>query len=113
MGRLLAKNSDFSHFNFFKVQKIVGFWVGFFFFPGETYPNHTGQGRKTHCITTAELEMSIFLLLLDQSGPVLHTWPNSALGGPVPSSVNAPGLKGTVDKDASVKHCIRAPSCTR
>lgn len=54
---------------------------GFFSFPGETHLNHTGQGRKIHCITTAKLEMSIFLMLLDQSGPVLHTWPNSAQVG--------------------------------
>lgn len=64
-----------------------------FSFPSQTHLKHTGQGRKTHCITTAKLEMSILLMLLDQPGPILHTWPNSAPGGPVPGSSSAHGLE--------------------
>lgn len=64
-------------------------------------------------VTTAKPEMSVFLMLPDQSGSVLHSWPNSAPDGPVPGNGSAHGLGGTVDREASVKHCIRAPSCTR
>lgn len=38
--------------------------------------------------------MSILLMLLDQPGPILHTWPNSAPGGPVPGNSSAHGLEG-------------------